>query len=111
MANGFFSLRLARQSQGKTEFKHKGKVYIWQRLLHGLKNSSNVFQSAVMDAPHGLNMKVYIEDVFITDDNEDEHLEKLQCVVERITVVGLLCATNRSLFATAKLQETVELDL
>ncbi|KAF0022147.1 hypothetical protein F2P81_025601 [Scophthalmus maximus] len=89
LANRFFSLRLAKQSQGKTAFTHKGKAYVWQRLPQGYKNSPNVFQSAVMDVLSGLGATVYIDDVFIADDTEEEHLERLQKVVERISAAGL----------------------
>ncbi|KAI3352544.1 hypothetical protein L3Q82_005491 [Scortum barcoo] len=85
LANGFFSLRLAKQSQGKTAFTHKGKAYVWQRLPQGYKNSPNVFQSAVMDVLKDLGATIYIDDVFIADDTEEEHLEKLQKVVKRLT--------------------------
>uniref|UniRef100_A0A671TJW7 ribonuclease H n=1 Tax=Sparus aurata TaxID=8175 RepID=A0A671TJW7_SPAAU len=78
LANGFFSLRLSKQSQGKTAFTHRGRAYVWQRLPQGYKNSPNVFQSAVMDVLSGLETTIYIDDVFIADDTEDEHLEKLQ---------------------------------
>lgn len=89
LANGFFSLRLAKQSQGKTAFTHKGKAYVWQRLPQGYKNSPNVFQAAVMDVLADLGVTIYIDDVFIADDTEEEHLEKLQKVVERLTEAGL----------------------
>uniref|UniRef100_A0A3B5R643 ribonuclease H n=1 Tax=Xiphophorus maculatus TaxID=8083 RepID=A0A3B5R643_XIPMA len=62
LANGFFSLRLARQSQGKTAFTHKGKSYVWQRLPQGYKNSPNVFQSAVMEVLGDVGATVYIDD-------------------------------------------------
>ncbi|KAI3365400.1 hypothetical protein L3Q82_010490 [Scortum barcoo] len=89
LANGFFSLRLAKQSQGKTAFTHKGKAYVWQRLPQGYKNSPNVFQSAVMDVLKDLGATIYIDDVFIADDTEEEHLEKLQKVIKRLTEAGL----------------------
>ncbi|KAI3376905.1 hypothetical protein L3Q82_000155 [Scortum barcoo] len=89
LANGFFSLRLAKQSQGKTAFTHKGKAYVWQRLPQGYKNSPNVFQSAVMDVLKDLGATIYIDDVFIVDDTEEEHLEKLQKVIKRLTEAGL----------------------
>ncbi|KAI3356022.1 hypothetical protein L3Q82_017294 [Scortum barcoo] len=89
LANGFFSLRLAKQSQGKTAFTHKEKAYVWQRLPQGYKNSPNVFQSAVMDVLKDLGATIYIDDVFIADDTEEEHLEKLQKVVKRLTEAGL----------------------
>uniref|UniRef100_A0A3B5PZW3 ribonuclease H n=1 Tax=Xiphophorus maculatus TaxID=8083 RepID=A0A3B5PZW3_XIPMA len=66
LANGFFSLRLARQSQGKTAFTHKGKSYVWQRLPQGYKNSPNVFQSAVMEVLGDVGATVYIDDLLKT---------------------------------------------
>lgn len=89
LANGFFSLRLAKQSQGKTAFTHKGKAYVWQRLPQGYKNSPNVFQAAVMDVLGDIGVTIYIDDVFIADDTEEEHLEKLQTVMERLSKAGL----------------------
>ncbi|KAK9517559.1 hypothetical protein VZT92_022919 [Zoarces viviparus] len=89
LANGFFSLRLAKASQGKTAFTHKGKAYVWERLPQGYKNSPNVFQSAVMDILDGLETTIYIDDVFIADDTEEDHLEKLRKVSDRLTAAGL----------------------
>ncbi|KAI3374213.1 hypothetical protein L3Q82_005938 [Scortum barcoo] len=55
----------------------------------GYKDSPNVFQSAVMDVLKDLGVTIYIDDVFIADDTEEEHLEKLQKVIERLTKAGL----------------------
>uniref|UniRef100_A0A3P8U776 ribonuclease H n=1 Tax=Amphiprion percula TaxID=161767 RepID=A0A3P8U776_AMPPE len=68
LANGFFSLRLAKASQGKTAFTHKGRAYVWTRLPQGFKNSPNVFQSAVMDILDGLGATVYIDDLLLFPD-------------------------------------------
>jgi len=42
-----------------------------------------------MDVLEGLNATVYIDDVFIADDTEEEHLQRLKAVVERISTAGL----------------------
>ncbi|KAK9535471.1 hypothetical protein VZT92_007850 [Zoarces viviparus] len=89
LANAFFSLRLAKASQGKTAFTHKGKAYVWERLPLGYKNSSKCFQSAVMDILDGLEATIYIGDVFIADDMEKQHLGRLKRVIERLTAAGL----------------------
>lgn len=52
----------------------------------GYKNCPHVFQSAVMDV---LGMTIYIDDVFIADHTEEEHLDRLQKVMERLTAAGL----------------------
>ncbi|KAM3583197.1 uncharacterized protein V6R79_015670 [Siganus canaliculatus] len=102
LANGFFSLRLAKQSQGKTAFTHKGKAYVWQRLPQGYKNSPNVFQSAVMDVLKDEGVTIYIDDVFIADDTEEEHLEKLQRVTEKLTAAGLKLNLKKCQFGQFK---------
>ncbi|KAM3582756.1 uncharacterized protein V6R79_016158 [Siganus canaliculatus] len=102
LANGFFSLRLAKQSQGKTAFTHKGKAYVWQRLPQGYKNSPNVFQSAVMDVLKDEGVTIYIDDVFIADDTEEEHLKKLQRVTEKLTAAGLKLNLKKCQFGQFK---------
>lgn len=65
-------------------FIHKGNLYIWCQLPQGYRNLQNIFQSAVMDILGYLGITVYIDVVFIGNNNEEEHLEQLQKVVERI---------------------------
>ena len=89
LANGFFSLRLARASQGKTAFTHNGRAYVWERLPQGYKNSPNVFQSAVLRILQGLDVKVYIDDIYLADTTEEEHLARLERITERLTEAGL----------------------
>lgn len=81
LANGFFSLKITKKSQGKTAFTHKGKAYIWQRLPQGNKNSPNIFQLAIMDILNRLGTTVYIDDIFIANDTEEELLERLRIVI------------------------------
>uniref|UniRef100_A0AAQ5ZKW2 ribonuclease H n=1 Tax=Amphiprion ocellaris TaxID=80972 RepID=A0AAQ5ZKW2_AMPOC len=42
-----------------------------------------------MDILQGLGATIYIDDVFIADDTEEEHLEKLQKIIEKLTAAGL----------------------
>ncbi|KAI3363502.1 hypothetical protein L3Q82_012104 [Scortum barcoo] len=42
-----------------------------------------------MDVLRDLGATIYIDDVFIADDTEEEHLEKLQKVIKRLTEAGL----------------------
>ncbi|KAI3365726.1 hypothetical protein L3Q82_000687 [Scortum barcoo] len=82
--------RLAKQSQGKTAFTHKGKAYVWQRLPQGIQEFTQCIPiSGCMDVLKDLGATIYIDDVFIADDTEEEHLEKLQKVIKRLTEAGL----------------------
>lgn len=42
-----------------------------------------------MDILDGLGATVYIDDMFIADDAEEEHLDRLREVIARLTVTGL----------------------
>ncbi|KAE8299794.1 hypothetical protein D5F01_LYC02212 [Larimichthys crocea] len=42
-----------------------------------------------MDVLKDLGVTIYIDDVFLADDTEEEHLQRLQQVVERLTEAGL----------------------
>lgn len=47
------------------------------------KNSPNVFQEAVMKILDGLEVAVYIDDVCFAEDNEAEHLDRPEKVVDK----------------------------
>ncbi|KAI3352305.1 hypothetical protein L3Q82_005181 [Scortum barcoo] len=82
--------KLAKQSQGKTAFTHKGKAYVWQRLPQGYKNSPNVFQSAVMDVLKDLGATIYIDDVFIAWMTQKKNTwRNCKRWIKRLTEAGL----------------------
>lgn len=51
----------------------------------GTETCKNIFQSAVMVILGCFGITVYINVVFISNNNEEDHLEQLQREVERIT--------------------------
>lgn len=51
---------------------------MWQCLPQGYRNLSNTFQPVLMEVLVGLDATVYIDTVYIADDTEEEHPEKLQ---------------------------------
>ncbi|GLD70802.1 uncharacterized protein AKAME5_002212100 [Lates japonicus] len=42
-----------------------------------------------MEVLDGLGATIYIDDVFIADDTKEEHLKRLQEIIERLTAAGL----------------------
>ncbi|MGL5902444.1 MAG: reverse transcriptase domain-containing protein, partial [Cetobacterium sp.] len=89
LANGFWSIPLAEESQGKTAFTYQGDQYVYTRLPQGYKNSPNVFQSMMVETLSGLPVTVYIDDILIATETEAEHLNLLEETLDRITKAGL----------------------
>ena len=81
LANGFWSIPLEKFCQLKTSFTFKGKSYCWTRLPQGYHNSPNAFQTVVEDILEGEPVVIYIDDIYITTDTEEEHLEVLERVI------------------------------
>uniref|UniRef100_A0AAV2M8G8 ribonuclease H n=1 Tax=Knipowitschia caucasica TaxID=637954 RepID=A0AAV2M8G8_KNICA len=89
LANGYFSVRLAKASQAKTAFTHKGKSYVWLKMAQGLKTAPAFFSRTIMEILSGMDAAVYIDDVMICDDTEEQHLQHLEAVIDKLTAAGL----------------------
>ena len=89
LANGFWSVPLEKLSQLKTSFTFKGKSYCWTRLPQGYHNSPNAFQTVVEDVLEGEPVVIYIDDIYLTTDTEEEHLESLERVIRKRPKAGL----------------------
>ncbi|CAJ1070993.1 uncharacterized protein LOC116396347 [Xyrichtys novacula] len=89
LENAIFSIRLTNSSQRKTAFTFSGKTYVWRRLPEGYKNSTKVLHSAVKNILYGLGATIFISSVYITDDTEEEHLQRLQTITQRLREAGL----------------------
>lgn len=89
LSNGFWSIPIDPQSQLKTCFTWGVDAYYWKRLPQRYKNSPNVFQTAVMKTLEDLPVEIYIDDVYFTHDDSDEHLKCLEEVLTRLAKIGL----------------------
>ena len=89
LANGFWSVPIDYHSSLKTCFTFEGKGYRWNRLPQGFCNSPNVFQTRVEEVLIGLDVEVYIDDIYFTHEDEKEHLDLLEEVILRCKAAGL----------------------
>lgn len=90
LANGFWSMPLAAESQERTAFTMNNRSYVWTRLPQGFQNSPNAFQAAVKQVLDGEEVEVYIDDVYITDEDPEEHAKRVLRVCSKLTNSGLL---------------------
>jgi Reverse transcriptase (RNA-dependent DNA polymerase) len=76
------------------------------RLPMGIKNSPDIFQAVMQDLLGDLEFtRVYLDDILITSSgNLEEHLEKLNQVLKRLTQAGFRCNVKKCSFARTELE-------
>ena len=105
LRSGFHQLPIAEESQPATAFWWGHKLYAWQRLSFGLRNSPAWFQK-VMDYEinkAGLGGKVfaYIDDLVLATDTVEEHVELLGKMFDMLLRCGLRIHPEKSVFGAA----------
>jgi Reverse transcriptase (RNA-dependent DNA polymerase) len=72
----------------------------------GLCNSPNIFQEKMSKLMEGLDfVRTYIDDLLIiTKESFDDHLEKLDLVLQRLEDSGLKVNGNKSFFTRTELE-------
>lgn len=90
LANGFYSVPLAKESRGRTAFTFGGRQFVYNRLPMGLCTAPNVFQAIILDILSELPVSVYIDDILIATETVDEHMTILRETVRRLADAGFL---------------------
>jgi ribosome-interacting GTPase 1 len=80
--------------------------YEYQRIPMGLCNLPDIFQEKMSELMEGLDfVRTYIDDLLvITKESFDDHLEKLDLVLQRLEDTGLKVNGNKSFFACTELE-------
>lgn len=66
LANCFWPVPICELSTAKTAFTWEGKSYGWMVLPQGYKNAPNVAQCIIEEILEGLEVTIYIDDVYWT---------------------------------------------
>ena len=105
LSMGYYHIPLNKQAQDLcTTILPWGK-YKYLRLPMGIKNATDIFQSTMMeilgDLPY---IKVYLDDVLLTTDSSlQDHLDKLNVVLQRLEEYGFRANLRKSFFAQTEL--------
>jgi RNase H-like domain found in reverse transcriptase/Reverse transcriptase (RNA-dependent DNA polymerase) len=80
--------------------------YEYQALPMGLCNSPDIFQEKMSELMEGLQfVRTYMDDLLvITNGSFDDHLNKLDSVLERVKTAGLNINAGKSFFCQAELE-------
>ena len=68
---------------------HKG-LFRYTRMPYGISSAPGIFQRFIESVLQGIpNVTVYIDDILVTGSTEEEHLENLSEVLNRLEKAGL----------------------
>ena len=89
---GYHQAELDPKSRKYTTFKTHMGTYQWKRVPFGLKGAPSYYQQQIADALEGLlymRCEVYIDDIIIYGTTEEEFLDNLRVVLERLNERGI----------------------
>ena len=90
LTNGYHQMPLAADSRQFTAFKTAHGLYEWQRVPMGLRNAASHFQQCmateVLNGLVNVDCELYIDDVLVHAQNEAQFLERLEKIVEILSL-------------------------
>ncbi|HLP81323.1 MAG TPA: reverse transcriptase domain-containing protein, partial [Nitrosomonas sp.] len=102
---GFHNLRIDPRDRAKTAFSTHEGHFEYVSLPMGLKNSPAIFQrliNLVFSGILGIFAFIYIDDIVVFSKTEEEHLQHLRLVFERLREAGLRAKLSKcQLFKTS----------
>ena len=90
LSQAYQQLKLDAESQKYLVINtHKG-LFRYTRLPYGISSAPGIFQKAMETLLQGIpHVTVYIDDILITGENDADHLQTLETVLERLAKAGL----------------------
>nr|AXY87475.1 polymerase [Simian foamy virus] len=97
LSNGFWAHSITPESYWLTAFTWQGKQYCWTRLPQGFLNSPALFTADVVDLLKEIpNVQAYVDDIYISHDDPEEHLEQLEKVFSILLNAGYVVSLKKS---------------
>ena len=83
---------------------HKG-LYQYNRLLYGISSAPGIFQRTMECLLQGIpHVVVYLNDILITGQTQEDHLSNLQEVLKRLQTAGLRLRKSKCIFMAKSVQ-------
>lgn len=101
LKSGFHQIPLLESDIGKTAFSINNGKFEFTRLAFGLRNSPPTFQRALDDVLRehiGKRCEIYIDDIIVYGENEDEFFDNLRKVLETLEVANLKLQADKCEF-------------
>eukprot|EP00903_Cladosiphon_okamuranus_P015275 g14116.t1 len=98
MLQGYWQMPLAPASQEIFTIVGPGGLYTPTRVPQGVLNATSYFQSTMTTLLEGLNCMVWVDDVIYWGHSEDDLLDTLEQILDRLAGVGLFAAAHKCVF-------------
>lgn len=101
LESGFHQINIKKSDREKTAFAINGAKFEFVRMPFGLKNAPSIFQRCVDDIfrPYiGKFAYVYIDDVLIFSNSEEEHIEHITTIVNALHDAHMKISSEKSHF-------------
>ena len=105
LKSGFHQLPLHPDSRDALSFITPFGQFRWTRLPMGLRTSPSLFHTAMLNifSPFQQNVAVYLDDIFLFADSEDEFLGVVTQVFQRCSDLGLVLNTKKCLLGLSSI--------
>ncbi|ASF20094.1 pol [Rhesus macaque simian foamy virus] len=105
LTNGFWAHPITPESYWLTAFTWQGKQYCWTRLPQGFLNSPALFTADVVDLLKEVpNVQAYVDDIYMSHDDPQEHLEQLEKVFSILLNAGYVVSLKKSEIAQREVE-------
>lgn len=107
LESGFHQISIKESDREKTAFSVNHAKYHFKRMPFGLKNAPSIFQRCVNDILHdfiGLFAYVYIDDVLIFSNTEEEHMTHISLVTKALYDAHMKISDEKSHFFKQKIE-------
>ena len=105
--SGFWQIPLRKSDREKTAFTTPGGLYQFKVMPFGLKNAPGTFQSymekVLKDVLHKF-VEVYIDDIIIYSENEEEHAHHVQIVFSLLQQANLKMKIEKCNFGVKRIE-------
>ena len=99
MSQAYLQLPLDEESKDYTTITTQKGLFHYTRLPFGIASLPAIFQRTMDNLLQNLpKVTVYLDDILITGDSEEEHLENSEKVLQRLQKVGLRLKKSKMCF-------------
>ncbi|KRH93064.1 putative LTR retrotransposon protein [Pseudoloma neurophilia] len=86
LKEAYYYIENEERDEGKTAFELKGRVYEWNGMVMGYKNSPMIMQrtiNQIFDGMIGKNIMIYLDDIIIFDTYINKHKKNIEELIRR----------------------------
>ena len=107
LASGYYQIRMDPNSRQYTAFATQWGFYEYTVMSMGLTNACATFQRVMNKVLEGYLDEfclVYLDDIIISSDNEEDHLKHVQRVIERLRKYNMKIKLSKCKFARTRIE-------